>query len=365
MKIAQIAPLYESVPPKLYGGTERVVSYLTEELIRQGHEVTLFATGDSNTSARLVSHIDEALRLNPGIQDPIAHHIIQMQDVMERAEEFDILHFHNDYLHFPFSATLGKPCITTLHGRLDLPDLQYVYNKFKDRPLVSISDSQRKPLKDVCWAGTVYHGLPLDLYNKGEGKGDYVAFIGRISPEKRPDRAIEIARKAGIKIKMAAKIDKADQPYYQKHIRKLMDQPHVEFIGEIGEAQKGEFLGNAKALLFPIDWPEPFGMVMIEAMACGTPVIAFNNGSVPEIIDHGESGFVVNTIGQAVKALNKIDLLDRKLVRKTFENRFSAGIMAESYLHLFERMIPTKRRRIYMSTEMEKILNAYKTKQAS
>jgi glycosyltransferase involved in cell wall biosynthesis len=336
MKIAQVSPLYESVPPKLYGGTERVVSYLTEELIRQGHDVVLFASGDSKTSASLVTHLNEALRLNKDVMDPLAHHIVQMQDVAERAEGFDILHFHTDYLHFPFSSLLNKPSVTTLHGRLDIPDLQYVYKKFRKHPLISISNAQRTPLPHINWIGTVYHGLPIDLYKKGNGDGDYVAFIGRISPEKRPDRAIEIAGKAGIKIKIAAKVDKADQKYYENIIKPLMEQPHVEFIGEIGEERKGDFLGKAKALLFPIDWPEPFGMVMIEAMACGTPVIAFNQGSVSEIIDSGESGLIVDNIDEAVRALENIDLLSRDQVRETFEQRFTAKIMAQNYLKLFE-----------------------------
>lgn len=350
MKIAQISPLYESVPPRMYGGTERVVSYLTEELVRQGHDVTLFASGDSQTSAELVSHTTEALRLDKTVQDPLAHHITQMQDVADRADEFDILHFHTDYLHFPFSSYLGKPNLTTLHGRLDIPDLVYVYNKFKKQPLVSISNSQRKLMPvDVNWVGTIYHGLPLDLYKKGDGNGDYVAFIGRISPEKRPDRAIAIAKEAGIKIKIAAKIDKADEGYYQNMIKQLMNQPHVEFIGEIGEGEKGEFLGNAKALLFPIDWPEPFGMVMIEAMACGTPVIAYNHGSVPEIIGPGESGFIVESEEEAGKALENVDLIDRNHVRALFEERFSARVMAENYVNLFERMIPKSKKSIYVA----------------
>lgn len=347
MKIAEISPLYESVPPRLYGGTERVVSYLTEELVKQGHDVTLFASGDSKTSAKLVSHTDKALRLNKNIQDPLAHHIVQMQEVVERAEEFDVLHFHTDYLHFPFTSGLDKPCLTTLHGRLDIPDLQPLYKRFDKQPLVSISYSQRVPLPHANWIGTVYHGLPDDLYRKGNGDGEYVAFIGRISPEKRPDRAIEIARRAGIKIKIAAKIDKADEAYHLVNIKDLMNQPHVEFIGEIGEDKKGEFLGRAKALLFPIDWPEPFGMVMIEAMACGTPVVAYNSGSVPEIIDEGETGIIVNNMRDAVKAVEKIDLLSRTRVREIFEQKYSATVMAAKYLKYFE-LLSTKKKRHFM-----------------
>ncbi len=319
-----------------------MVSYLTEELVEQGHEVTLFASGDSRTKAKLVSHIHDALRLNKSVSDPLAHHIVQMQDLVERAEDFDVIHFHTDYLYFPVIRLLNRPHLTTLHGRLDIPDLQYVYQKFRKEPVVSISNHQRKPLPFAAWAGTVYHGLPLSLYRKGEGNGDYVAFLGRISPEKRVDRAIEMAGKAGLKIKIAAKIDKADMEYYESSIKQLMEQPHVEFIGEIGEKDKGAFLGNAKALLFPIDWPEPFGMVVIEAMACGTPVIAWPHGSVPEILDHGKSGFIVQSMEEAVTALKNIDALDRDVVRAVFEERFSVAAMAGNYLRLYKQQIEEK-----------------------
>ncbi len=338
MRIAQVSPLYESVPPKFYGGTERVVSYLTEELINQGHHVTLFASGDSITRAEVVSHVDEALRLNPDVKDPIAHHIVQLHDLIQQADEFDVIHFHTDYLHFPFSSLLRTPHLTTLHGRLDLPDLKYVYDRFPNQPVVSISNSQRMPLPQANWVGTVYHGLPIDLYSSGPGDGDYVAFIGRISPEKRPDRAIEIARRAGVKIKIAAKIDKADETYYQQHIKALLDQPHVEFIGEVGEDTKNEFLGRAKALLFPIDWPEPFGMVMIEAMACGTPVIAYPHGSVPEIVTDNVNGFIVDSVNSAVEALENVENLDRRTIRSCFEEHFSSRTMARRYLQIFERL---------------------------
>ncbi|WP_143961488.1 glycosyltransferase family 4 protein [Litoribacter populi] len=338
MKIAQISPLYESVPPKLYGGTERVVSYLTEELVNQGHQVTLFASGDSVTKARLIAHTNESLRLGQTF-DPLAHHIVQMQEVIDRVDEFDILHFHTDYLHFPFTLRNPTPHLTTLHGRLDLPEHQYIYKKFGCQPLVSISNSQRTPIGRVNWQKTIYHGLPLDLYQMGEGKGDYVVFMGRISQEKRPDRAIEIARLAGVKIKIAAKIDKVDQAYFDSKISHLIEQPHVEFIGEVGDEAKGEILRNAKALLFPIDWPEPFGMVMIEAMACGTPIIAYNHGSIPEVIDRGENGFIVNNIEEAVKALENIELLDRNKIRKVFEQRFSIQVMAKHYLDVYENLI--------------------------
>ncbi|MCL6524969.1 MAG: glycosyltransferase family 4 protein [Thermoflavifilum sp.] len=338
LHIAQVAPLYESVPPKLYGGTERVVAYLTEALIDKGHEVTLFASGDSHTRAELVSHLNEAIRLNSRVQDPMAHHVIQMADVAARAHEFDILHFHTDYLHFPLSDLLHRPHVTTLHGRLDLPDLPFVYRRFSHQPVISISFAQRQPLPFARWVGNVYHGLPRHLYHLGKGDGGYVAFIGRISPEKRADLAIEIAQKAGYPIYIAAKVDKADEAYFAAHIRHLFDLPHVHYIGEIGDREKDDFLGKAKALLFPIDWPEPFGMVMIEAMACGTPVIAFNRGSVPEVIDHGVTGFIVNHVQEAVGALKKIDDLDRKRIRQVFETRFTAEVMADNYLHIYHQL---------------------------
>ncbi len=339
MKIAQISPLYESVPPKLYGGTERVVSYLTEELVNEGCEVTLFASGDSITSAKLVSVCDKALRLDPECRDSLALHVVQMEKVRERSDEFDILHYHTDYLHFPISNLTSFPNITTLHGRLDLRELQYVYNTFGNMPVVSISNDQRKPLPQANWVETIYHGLPLNLYKRGEGEGGYAAFIGRVSPEKRLDRAIEIAKRAGIKLKIAAKIDSADSEYFKKEIEHLMDDPLVEFVGEIGEDKKGDFLGKASCLLFPIDWPEPFGMVMIEAMACGTPVIAFRNGSVPEVISHNKSGFIVNNIDEAVKALSKLHTIERKTCRELFEARFSVNRMARDYIRTYERII--------------------------
>lgn len=338
MKIAQVSPLYEAVPPKLYGGTERIVSYLTEELVNQGHDVTLFASADSVTKAKLVPICDEALRLKKDCVDPLAHHIVQMQEVLDRSQEFDIIHYHTDYLHFPLSRLNPKLQLTTLHGRLDIPDLQSVYKKFKDMPVVSISNNQRKPLNFANWVATVYHGLPVDQYSFGKGEGKYLAFIGRISPEKRVDRAIEIAKKAGMKIKIAAKIADADRAYYETKIKHLFDDPLVEFVGEIGESQKSEFLGNAAALLFPIDWPEPFGLVMIESMACGTPVVAYGHGSVPEVIDPGKSGFIVHSIEEAVEAVQYIDLIDRKLCRETFEKRFSASRMAMDYVELYERL---------------------------
>jgi Glycosyltransferase len=338
LKIAQIAPLFESVPPKLYGGTERVVAYLTDELINLGHEVTLFASGDSQTRAKLVAITPEALRLK-NCTDQMAGHILQLQEVLDRAHEFDLLHFHTDYLHFPVSRMGKLKTLTTLHGRLDIPELKPLYRKFRDMPVVSISQSQRNPLYMANWVGTVYHGLPANLYQQGPGDGDYVAFIGRVSPEKRVDRAIEIARLANMKIKIAAKIDKADERYFEKEIRHLFAQPHVEYLGEVGEAEKNELLGHAKALLFPIDWPEPFGMVMIEAMACGTPVIAFNHGSVPEVVEHGKTGFIVNNVEKAAEALQAIHLINRGDCRDTFEKKFSATVMAENYIRLYKQLL--------------------------
>src|SRR5436190_3084337 len=338
MRIAQVPPLYESIPPKLYGGTERVVSYLTEELVKQGHEVTLFGTKDSVTSANLYAVCEQAMRLNPNCKDSLAGHIYQLQVVMENANEFDIIHFHNDYLHFPLSCQNHYRHITTLHGRLDLEDLKPIYRKFYRIPVVSISNNQRTPLSHINWISTVYHGLPEDMYQPGDGKGNYLAFLGRISPEKRPDRAIEISKRAGIPLKIAAKVDKVDEEYFEEKIKPLLDHPLIEFIGEIGDDQKGKFLGNALALLFPIDWPEPFGMVMIEALATGTPVIAFNHGSVPEIIEHGMTGFVVNTIQQAVEAVDKLYFLNRSHCRDVFECSFTSAVMAGNYVALYEQM---------------------------
>jgi glycosyltransferase involved in cell wall biosynthesis len=335
MKIAQIAPLHESCPPQLYGGTERVVSYLTEELVRQGHQVTLFASGDSRTAAELCAPCPRALRLDPKYQDPLVHHMVMLSQVARRADEFDVLHFHIDYLHFPLFADRGRNTLTTTHGRLDIPDLAVLFRAFANMPLVSISDSQRRPVAWASWCGTVHHGLPPDLYAPGSGDGGYLAFIGRISPEKRPDWAIEIARRAGMPLAIAAKIDKNDYTYYKSQIEPLLKNPLVEFLGEIGEDGKGAFLGDATAVLFPIDWPEPFGLSMIEAMANGTPVIAFRRGSVPEVIDHGITGFVVDTIEEAVAAVPLAKALDRTAVRQRFEERFSVGRMAGDYVALY------------------------------
>lgn len=338
MRIAQVAPLYESVPPKLYGGTERVVHYLTEELVRQGHEVTLFASGDSLTSANLISPCSSALRLNPEIVDPLALHFVMLEEVFRLAMNFDIIHFHVDYLHFPVSRRLGLGHVTTLHGRLDIPTLKHLYREFSDVPIVSISNAQRRPISWANWQGTVYHGLPMDLLPFGKGEGGYLAFLGRISPEKGIDRAIEIARRAGLPLKVAAKIDKADQEYFKTQIGPILDSPTVDYIGEIGEADKAEFLGKAKALLFPIDWPEPFGLVMIEALACGTPVVAFRDGSVEEIIDDGASGLVVSDIDSAVGAVDRIGNISREECRRIFESRFSVNRMVADYLKIYARL---------------------------
>jgi glycosyltransferase involved in cell wall biosynthesis len=339
MKIAQVAPLYESVPPTMYGGTERVVSYLTEELVRQGHDVTLFASGDSVTSARLIAPCERSLRLDPDCVDQMAHHILMLEQVYHQFNTFDIIHFHIDYLHFPVSRRQRIPHITTLHGRLDIPDLQALYREYKDMPVVSISESQRTPIPAVNWQGTVYHGLSEDLYSCNDAPGKYLAFLGRISPEKRIDRAIEIAILSGLPLKIAAKVDRVDREYFTELIEPMLDHPLIEYIGEIGDNDKQEFLSNASALLFPIDWPEPFGMVMIEAMACGTPVIAWPNGSVPEIIEDGVNGFVVESIESAVDAVRRLSEIDRRTCRSVFEQRFSAQRMAQGYVDIYERLI--------------------------
>lgn len=344
MKIAQVAPLYESVPPKLYGGTERVVSYLTEELIRLGHDVTLFASGDSTTKARLVAPCARALRLDAAVKEPLVHHYIQLDQVLEEVEQFDIIHFHVGYLHFPLFNRQSVPHITTLHGRLDIDDLVPLYKRYGEIPLVSISNDQRRPLAWANWQGTVYHGLPDDLHFVGTGRGEYLAFIGRIAEEKRPDRAIEIATRAGMKLKIAAKIDAVDREYFHQKIEPMLANPLVECVGEIDDRRKQDFLGNASALIFPIDWPEPFGLVIIEALACGTPVIAFRRGSVPELIEDGVTGFIVDDIDQAVAALAKVKDLDRQRCRQVFEERFSVARMTRDYLQIYSRIIKDKPR---------------------
>lgn len=342
MKIAQVAPLMERVPPELYGGTERVVSYLTEELVRQGHRVTLFASGDSLTAAELVPCAEHALRLDPAAPSPVAHQVVMLDRVRRRAEEFDVIHFHIDYLHFPLCRHQGWRALTTMHGRLDLPEAMSFFREFDELPLVSISNSQREPMPPVNWIGTVHHGLPLELYALSAKPGDYLVFVGRISPEKRPDRAIEIARRTGLRLKIAAKVDRVDEVYFNERIRPLLAHPLVEFIGEVGDSDKGALLGGARALLFPVDWPEPFGLVMIEAMACGTPVIAWRCGSVPEIVEQGVTGHIVENMDEAAAAVERIGELDRAGVRAAFEERFSAQGMASNYVKIYRRLVASR-----------------------
>ena len=340
MKIAQIAPLYESVPPKFYGGTERVVSYLTEELVRQGHDVTLFASGDSKTAATLVRCCDMALRLNPISSDPLPFHVIMLEEARRRADEFDILHFHIDFLHGLVREFYGRT-VTTIHGRLDLPHVVPFYNVFRELPLVAVSNNQRKYLHSANWIGSIHHGLPCGLLPfQPKASGGYLAFLGRIAPEKRPDRAIEIAVRTGMPLKIAAKVDRVDQAYWEQKIRPMIKaNANVEYLGEIAEHEKAGFLGQASALLFPVDWPEPFGLVMIEAMACGTPVIGFRRGSVPEVVEEGVSGFVVETVDQAAAAVARVPSLDRAKVRAAFEHRFTIERAACEYVEIYNQLI--------------------------
>lgn len=340
MKIAQIAPLYEAVPPRLYGGTERVVAYLTDALIEQGHDVTLFASADAQTRAKLVAARDQALRLDPAtLKSDLASHLVLLNEVRRRADEFDVLHFHIDLLHFPFFENAPGHTLTTLHGRLDVRDLPEAYKCWNRFPLASISNHQRKPLQFANWHGTVYNGVDEVLYPfQAVPQGGYLAFLGRISPEKRPDRAIAIAIRAGMPLKIAAKVDAVDKEYFEYRIRPLLNHPLIEFVGEIGDGDKAKFLGNANALLFPIDWPEPFGLVMVEAMACGTPVIAWRCGSVPEVLEQGISGLIVDNEDEAVAAVQAAIALDRGQVRAAFEQRFSSRVMASAYLDLYYRL---------------------------
>jgi len=340
MKIAQIAPLYEAVPPRFYGGTERVVAHLANALVDQGHEVTLFASADTQTRAQLAPTRAQALRLDPApLKSDLASHLNMLHEVRRRADEFDVLHFHVDLLHFPFFEDMAARTLTTLHGRLDIADLPGAYMRWKQYPLVSISRHQRKPLPFANWFATISHGLDETHYAFEPNPGDYLAFLGRISPEKRPDRAVEIATRAGMPLRIAAKVDAVDARYFAQEIRPLLDNPLVEFIGEIGDEDKAAFLGGARALLFPIDWPEPFGLVMIEAMACGTPVIGWRCGSVPEVIEHGVSGLIVEDVAQAVEAVRAVGGLDRGRVRQVFERRFSAHTMASAYVEQYARLI--------------------------
>lgn len=338
LRIAQVAPLFESVPPQGYGGTERIVSYLTEALVRLGHDVTLFATGDSKTRARLVAVRQAALRLDPEVRDWIPHQILLLERLLKCSSEFDVIHFHTDVMQMPFIRRLHAACVTTLHGRLDLPDLPPFYREFSDSPVVSISEAQRGPLPDARWVGNVYHGLPADLYRMGPGGGGYFAFLGRISPEKRPDVAIEIAKRAGVRLKIAAKVDPADVEYFQTEIEPLLDHPLVEYVGEVSDQDKQDFLGHADALIFPIDWPEPFGLVMIEAMACGTPVIARTRGSVREVMSHGVSGYLFEDVDEAVEQARRIPQFDRRMCRAYFEERFTAERMALDYMRVYEEL---------------------------
>jgi glycosyltransferase involved in cell wall biosynthesis len=339
LKIALVAPLAEAVPPRLYGGTERVVAHLADSLVDLGHAVTLFASADARTSARLVAVREQAIRLDPTpLKSDVAAHLSLLHEVRKRAQEFDVLHFHIDLLHFPFFEHLAGRTLTTLHGRLDLADLPDVYRRWPEYPLVSISDSQRRPLPSANWLATVHHGIPPALFEYSAAHRGYLAFIGRISPEKRPDRAIEVARRAAVPLKLAAKVDPVDAAYFRDVVEPLLKDPFVEFLGEIDDSAKNDFLGGAAALVFPIDWPEPFGLVMIEAMACGTPVIAWDVASVPEIVEDGVTGFIVRSVDEAVAAVERIDTLDRARIRATFERRFSAATMSNKYLGLYSRI---------------------------
>jgi glycosyltransferase involved in cell wall biosynthesis len=351
MRIAQVAPLIESVPPKHYGGTERIVSYLTEELVRAGHDVTLFASGDSVTRAQLIAPCQRSLRKNERCKDPVAREVLLIDHVIEHVDEFDLIHFHTGYLHFPICRCLSVPHVTTLHGRLDIPDLVPVFDRFQNEPLISISSAQRQSLPWVNWQATVYHGLPKGQFKFHPHTGDYLAFLGRVSPEKRVDRAIEIAKRAGMRLKIAAKVDRVDRRYFKRVVEPLLNESHVEWLGEISDREKDEFLGNAYALLFPIDWPEPFGLVMIEALACGTPVIAYDHGSVPEVIEDEVNGFVVRDLEDATQAIGRISNLSRVRCREVFEKRFTANRMASDYVKLYSRMIDRRMRRLNRSIE--------------
>lgn len=343
LRVAMVAPLFESVPPRLYGGTERVVSWLTEELVRQGQHVTLFASGDSRTAADLHAVAPHGLRLGAECRDPAAWHVAMLHDVVERAGEFDLIHFHLDHAHFPLVRALGLTALTTLHGRLDLPELGPLFARYPDIALASISDAQRAPIPGAGWRRTVHHGLPRDLLPFSSGPGEYLAFLGRIAPEKGPVRAIRIARRAGIPLRIAAKVEASDRAYFEAEVKPLLDGPGVEFVGEIDEGAKADFLGRAKALLFPIDWPEPFGVVMIEAMACGTPVVAFPRGSVAEIVRPGVNGWIVHDEHAAVAAVAEADRFDRAACRADFEARFTAERMARDYLDLYRETVAAAR----------------------
>jgi glycosyltransferase involved in cell wall biosynthesis len=341
MRIAQVAPLYERVPPALYGGTERVVSYLTEELVRLGHDVTLFASGDSETSARLVPACPRALWRDADVRETLPHHVRLMELVFQDVGRFDVMHFHTDYLHFPLVRRHRCPTVTTLHGMVHPHDLEALFEEYSDVPLVSISDNQRRPIPGANWRGTVYHGLPRDLFTFQGDEGGYLVYLGRMSPEKRVDRAIEIARRSGTPLKIAAKIYPEERHYFDEHLAPLLEasKPLVEFVGEIGQGERDELLGAASAFLFPIEWPEPFGLVMIEALACGTPVIAWRRGSVPEVLENGVTGFIVDSIEEAVEAVARIHQLSRATCRRVFEERFVASRMAMDYLGIYREVV--------------------------
>jgi glycosyltransferase involved in cell wall biosynthesis len=348
MKIAQIAPLWESVPPKMYGGTERIVSYITEELVRQGHDVTLYASGDSHTTARLRAACDQSLRLHSGPMNRDAPLVIMQEQALGAdAHQFDIIHSHLDFLSFPLSRRCATPVLTTLHGRLDLPELVPVFREYGDMPIVSISDAQRTPLPHANWQGTVYHGLP-DLYSFHPNPGGYLAFLGRICPEKRPDHAIEIAKRVGMPLRIAAKVDPVDREYFKSQIAPLLDHPLIEYVGEITDAEKSDFLGDAAAVLCTYDWPEPFGLVLIEALACGTPVLAYRRGSIPEIVEDGVTGFICDNLEDMISALDRLPAIRREQCRQSFETRFTVQRMAEDYLALYEQMaaMPAQRRAV-------------------
>jgi glycosyltransferase involved in cell wall biosynthesis len=351
MRIAQVAPLVESVPPRHYGGTERIVAYLTEELVRFGHEVTLFASGDSVTRAELVPVTQRSFRQNKRATDYLSREVLLMDHVMQRANEFDVIHFHTGCMHYLIARHLNIPHVTTLHGRLDTLEFLRLYERFRDMPMISISNSQRAPWPCANWQGTIYHGLPQDLFRFHANPGDYLAFLGRASPEKGLDRAIEISKRVGMPLKIAAKVDRADRLYFKREIEPLLNDPNIKWLGEINDKHKDDFLGNAYALLFPIDWPEPFGLVMIESMACGTPVIAYACGSVPEVMDDGVTGFVVNDIEQAVEATRRVRDLSRARCREVFEQRFTASRMAKDYVDVYSRLADSRMRRVEQSME--------------
>jgi glycosyltransferase involved in cell wall biosynthesis len=343
MRIAQVSPLYERVPPVMYGGTERVVSYLTEELVRLGHEVTLFASGDSVTRARLRPACESSLRLDERYVDPLSHHLRMLGEVYEQAQAFDIIHTHTDYLGLPLSRFVDTPTVVTLHGRLDIPDLAPLYAHYKDVPLISISDAQRRPLPDANWAATVYHGLPPELYHYSADPGDYLLFLGRISHEKRPDTAIRVALEAGMPLRIAAKVDAVDRAYFAEVVQPLRNDPLIDFIGEVDEKQKRELLGGARALLFPIDWPEPFGLVMIEALACGTPVIARPCGSVGEVLRDGETAWLCDSEEEMIEAVQQLDKLDRARCRAEFDERYTVTVMARHYVDTYASIVAARR----------------------